>query len=90
MAPKGTFFERTPKQNRTRIDGLPLEIQQQLIVDAESGLGNCEVNGDFSVPVLLSAKPELYGVVGSKLYKACSDKLRHLRTIKETKPSEYW
>jgi hypothetical protein len=86
MPLKGSTFTRSPEPFRTRSDGLPLHVQRQLIIDAESGL--FDTKGDpWS---LLAANSALYGVPGGKLHKSCKDRLRHVWNIKESNPSEYW
>ena len=62
---------RSPFKVRARLDGLPLSIRRQLIIDKESGFCNSE-----EAPwALLDSQPNLYGLPSSKVRRACRDKL---------------
>ena len=84
MQPKGAKGgKRSPEKHRTRSDGLPLFIQQQIILDIEAF-------GSETTATKLAAKRDIYGEPNSSLHKSVKNKYHRLSHLKKSDPEEYW
>lgn len=87
MPKSGTTFVRTPESNQTRVNGLELRVQRQIIVDLESG-----ALPDLNPATVIAFREALYGKdpCDQKLQRAVKDKIYYYRKLKSSDPAAYW
>jgi hypothetical protein len=74
----------SPNKYRPRKDGLPQNIQRQLLIDIE-GSGKGQTCGQ-----ICDKRPQFYGLKGSDLRRRVQNKHQNYKDLKKRDPSEYW
>lgn len=77
--------QRKPQENRTRVDGLPLKLQQQLLIACEApSLRTADP------AVVVGSNPTLFGAKGSDLHTRCRSKVSFYRKKRKNDIASYW
>lgn len=84
MVPKGKKIpNRRPQENRTRSDGIDLDLQHQIILDIE-------IWGADKGPTHIVDRRSIYGEKDSELHKKVHRKARTYLTLKQENSDAHW